>query len=106
MAKIAPGIFYSPIVNPGLVCRWCKLFCLKPTKPNKFNQSKTTIPLFMKLGEEQIFFWLSSTPCKAEQPLQGMEPLRGMELQEKEKDENHRGNWIKNPFIFEKPFIS
>ena len=37
----------------------------------------------MKLGGEP-FFLLSFTPCKAEQP------LRGMELQEKEKDKNHR----------------
>ena len=39
----------------------------------------------MKLGDE---------PCKAEQP------LRGMELQEKEKDKSYRGNFIKNPFMF------
>ena len=36
----------------------------------------------MKLDNEPIFFNLSFIPCKAEQP------LRGMELQEKEKDEN------------------
>ena len=46
----------------------------------------------MKLGDEPIFLKLSFTPCQAEQP------LRGMELQE--KDKNHRGNFIKNPFIF------
>ena len=74
-------------MDPDLVCRRCKVFSLKPTKPNKFNQSKTTIPLLMKLGDE---------PCKAEQP------LRGMELQEKEKDKSYRGNFIKNPFIFYK----
>ena len=28
---------------------------LKPSKPNKFNQSKTTILLLMKLGDELIF---------------------------------------------------
>ena len=43
----------------------------------------------MKLGGEPLLLLLlllllSFTPCKAEQP------LRGMELQEKEKDKNHR----------------
>ena len=56
MAKIGPGFFYSLSVDPGLVCRRCKVFSLKPTKPNKFNQSKTTIPLLMKLGNESIEF--------------------------------------------------
>ena len=45
----------------------------------------------MKLVDEPIFLKLNFTPCKPEQP------LRGMELHEKEKDGNHRGNCIKNP---------
>ena len=93
MAKIGLGIFYSLSVDPGLDCRRYKVFPLKPTKTDKFNQSKTTIPLLMKCGDEPIFF-LTFIPCKTEQP------LRRMELQENEKDENHRGNCIKNPFIF------
>ena len=94
MAKIGLEIFYSLSVDPGLDCRRYKVFPLKPTKTDKFNQSKTTIPLLMKCGDESIFFKLSFTLCKAEQP------LRGLELQEKEKDENHGGNCIKNPFIY------
>ena len=86
--------FYSLSVDSGLDCRRYKAFPLKPTKKDKFNQSKTTIPLLMKCGDESIFFKLSFTLCKAEQP------LRGLELQEKEKDENHGGNCIKNPFIY------
>ena len=42
------------------------------------------------------FFKLGFTPCKAEQPLQGME----LKEKEKEKDENHIGElFIKNPKI-------
>ena len=59
MAKIGLGIFYSLSVDPGLDCRRYKVFPLKPTKTDKFNQSKTTIPLLMKCGDEPIFFWLS-----------------------------------------------
>ena len=55
MAKIEPGFIYSLSVDPGLVSRWCKVFSLKPTKPNQFNQSKTTIPLLMKIGDEPVF---------------------------------------------------
>ena len=48
---------------------------------------------FLQISSNRHFFKLSFTPCKAEQP------LRGMELQEKEeKDENHRGKlYRKNP---------
>ena len=44
----------------------------------------------MKFGDEPIF-QMSFTQCKAKKP------LRGMELHEKEKYENHRGNCINNP---------
>ena len=56
MAKIGSGFFYSLSVDPGSVCRRYKVFSLKPAKPNKFNQSKTTVLLLIKLGDEPSFF--------------------------------------------------
>ena len=52
--------FSSFVLIPKIVCRQCKVFSLKPIKPNKLNQSKTTILLLMKLGDEPIFLnWVS-----------------------------------------------
>ena len=89
MAKIGSGFFYGRNMDPGSVCRQCKVFCLKSTKPNKFNP-KLLLRYSWSLATSQ-FSLMSFTPCKAEQP------LGEMELQEQEKDENQIGNLLKNP---------
>ena len=82
--KIRSVFSYS--LDPRLVYRRCKVFSLKPTKPNKFHLNENCY----SAANGETIFYLPFIPFKVEQP------LKGMELQEQEeKDENHGGRLSK-----------
>ena len=90
MAKIGSGFF--------IVGVWTRVQFLDNAKyslSSQQNQINSINPKLLLCCSWSLvtsrFFKLSFTPCKAEQP------LREMELQEKEKDGNQRENLIQNP---------